>query len=49
VGSKLVEERFYNPFIRCATEQYYKDLTDEPNDPVLRFAKIRKLKDQFKM
>ena len=48
VGSKLVEERLYNPFIRCATEDYFKDITNEPNDPVRRFAKIRKLKDTFK-
>ena len=48
VGSKLIEERLYNPFIRCATEQYFKDLTDEPNDPVRAFAKLRKLKDEYK-
>lgn len=24
VGSKLIEERFYNPFIRCASEDYFK-------------------------
>ena len=48
VGSRLIEERLYNPFIRCATEEYYKELTGEPNDPVRRFAKIRQLKDQFK-
>ena len=47
VGSKLGEERFFNPFIRCATEPYFKEITGEPNDPVLRFAKIRKLKDSF--
>ena len=49
VGSKLVEERFFNPFLRCATEEYYKEITGEPNDPVRRFAKIRALKDTFKM
>ena len=48
VGSRLVEERLFNPFIRCATEEYFKTITGEPNDPVLRFAKIRKLKDTFK-
>jgi len=48
VGSRLMEERLYNPFIRCATEDYFKDITNEPNDPVRRFAKIRKLKDTFK-
>ena len=38
----------FNPFIRCAKEPYYKQLTDEANDPVRIFEKIRKLKDQFK-
>lgn len=23
VGSKLIEERMYNPFIRCAREEYF--------------------------
>ena len=49
VGSKLIEERFYNPFIRCATEDYFKQLTGEPNDPVKAFAKLRKLKDNYKV
>ena len=48
VGSKLIEERLYNPFIRCATEPYFKELTDEPNDPVRAFAKLRKLKDEYR-
>jgi hydroxyacylglutathione hydrolase len=49
VGSKLMEERFFNPFIRCASEDYFKELTGEPNDPVRAFAKIRKLKDNYKI
>ena len=48
VGSKLIEERLYNPFIRSATEPYFKELTDEPNDPVRAFAKLRKLKDEYR-
>ena len=44
VGSKLMEEYRYNPFIRCAREQYFKEVTGE-SDPVRVFAKIRKLKD----
>ena len=50
VGSKLHEEKLYNPFIRCASsEPYYSELTGEQNDPIRRFAKIRKLKDSFKV
>ena len=48
VPSKLMDERLYNPFIRCAREQYFKDITGEV-DPVRVFAKIRKLKDNFKV
>ena len=44
VGSKLIEEKLFNPFIRCATEEIYQDLTGE-TDPVRVFAKIRKFKD----
>jgi hypothetical protein len=47
VPSKLMEERLFNPFIRCAREQYFKDITGE-YDPVRIFAKMRKLKDNFK-
>ena len=46
--SKLMEERLYNPFIRCAREEYFKEITGEI-DPVRIFAKIRKLKDNFKV
>jgi hydroxyacylglutathione hydrolase len=48
VPSKLMEERLYNPFIRCAREPYFKEITGE-NDPVRIFGKIRKLKDNFKI
>ena len=48
VPSKLMEERLYNPFIRCARDDYFKEITAE-NDPVRVFAKIRKLKDNFKV
>ena len=44
--SKLMDERFYNPFLRCAKEEYFKNITGE-NDPVRVFAKLRKLKDKF--
>lgn len=47
VPSKLMDERLYNPFIRCAREDYFKELTRE-NDPTRVFAKLRKAKDQFK-
>ena len=47
VGSRLMEERLYNPFIRCATEPYFKEVTGEHDDPVRRFAKVRKFKDNF--
>jgi len=46
VGSKLIEERLCNPFIRCATEEHYRKISGE-SDPVKIFAKIRKLKDDF--
>jgi hydroxyacylglutathione hydrolase len=48
VPSKLMEERLFNPFIRCAREPYFKEITGE-NDPVRIFAKLRKLKDTFKI
>jgi hydroxyacylglutathione hydrolase len=48
VPSNLMEERLYNPFIRCAREEYFKEITGEI-DPVRIFAKIRKLKDNFKV
>lgn len=37
VGSKLIEERLYNPFIRCEKEPYFKEITGEYNDPVKVF------------
>ncbi len=45
VGSRLIEERLYNPFLRCS-DDYYLELTDEV-DPVKVFTKIRMLKDKF--
>ena len=51
VGSPLMDERLYNPFVRCfgadlATKEYYADITDESMDTTARvFQKIRKLKD----
>jgi hydroxyacylglutathione hydrolase len=47
VPSKLMDESLYNPFIRCAREHYFKEITGE-NDPTRIFAKLRKLKDNFK-
>ena len=44
VGSKLMEEHLYNPFIRCTKEDFIKTIADE-QDPFRVFAKIRKLKD----
>jgi len=43
-----MEERLFNPFIRCAREGYFKEVTAE-NDPVRIFGKIRKLKDNYKV
>ena len=37
VGSKLIEERLYNPFIRCEREPYFREITGEPNDPIRAF------------
>ena len=45
VGSRLVEERLYNPFMRC-NDKYYKDLTNEDR-PEKVFKKLRILKDNF--
>jgi hydroxyacylglutathione hydrolase len=45
VGSRLVEEKLYNPFMRC-NDRYYKDLTNE-EEPEKVFKKIRILKDNF--
>ena len=49
VPSKLMEERLYNPFIRCAREESLQEMTGEIGNPVRAFAKIRKLKDTFKV
>lgn len=46
VPSKLMEERLYNPFIRCAREEYFSQVTGE-KDPIRIFKKIRKLRDNF--
>jgi hydroxyacylglutathione hydrolase len=45
VGSRLVEEKLYNPFMRC-NDRYYKDLTNE-EIPEKVFKKLRILKDNF--
>ena len=54
VGSPLMDERLYNPFVRCygaaglETKKYYADITGESVDTTDRvFLKLRKLKDQF--
>lgn len=53
VGSPLMDERLYNPFVRCfgsdlATKEYYADITGESTDTTSRvFQKIRLLKDKF--
>ena len=49
VPSRLMEERLYNPFIRVAREQSLQEVTGERSSPVRAFAKIRKLKDSFKV
>eukprot|EP00347_Sterkiella_histriomuscorum_P003872 403362619 len=46
VPSKLMEEKLYNPFIRCARDEYFSQITGE-QDPIRIFAKIRKLRDTF--
>mmetsp|Transcript_37007 Transcript_37007/g.38371 ORF Transcript_37007/g.38371 Transcript_37007/m.38371 type:complete len:377 (-) Transcript_37007:78-1208(-) len=46
VGSRLVEEKLYNAFVR-AGDRYFLELTGE-KDPVKSFTKIRLLKDQIK-
>lgn len=45
VGSRLIEEKFYNPFLRCG-EDYYLNLTGE-SSPEKSFKKLRMLKDKF--
>lgn len=45
VGSRLIEERLYNPFLRCG-DSYYLSITGE-NSPEKSFTKIRLLKDKF--
>ncbi|CDW82208.1 UNKNOWN [Stylonychia lemnae] len=46
VPSKLMDERLYNPFIKCARDDYFSNITGE-SDPVRIFAKLRKLRDNF--
>jgi len=43
VGSTMMEERMYNPFLRV-NEPHFKELTGE-DDPVRVLAKLRKFKD----
>ena len=45
VGSRLIEEKLYNPFLRCG-EDYYLQLTGE-STPEQSFKKLRMLKDKF--
>ena len=52
VGSPLMDERLYNPFVRCfgadlATKEYFAEITGESMDTTARFVfqKIRMLKD----
>ena len=45
VGSRLIEERLYNPFLRSG-EPYYLSLTGEI-EPERSFEKLRMLKDKF--
>lgn len=51
VGSPLMDERLYNPFVRCfgadmATKKYFADITGESQDTTSRvFQKLRLLKD----
>lgn len=45
VGSRIIEERIYNPFLR-AGDDYFLKLTGESN-PYRAFKKLRMLKDQF--
>ena len=47
VGSRLIEEKLYNPFLRSG-EKFYLDLLNEKN-PFLCFKKLRLLKDNFKL
>ena len=53
VGSPLMDERLYNPFVRCfgadlETKEYFADITGESVDTTNRvFQKIRALKDKF--
>lgn len=45
VGSRLIEEKLYNPFLRCG-DKFYLELLNEKN-PFLCFKKLRILKDNF--
>jgi hydroxyacylglutathione hydrolase len=45
VGSRLIEERLYNPFMRSG-DDYYLNLTSE-STPERSFTKIRLLKDKY--
>lgn len=41
--SMMMEEKSYNPFLRCE-DKYYQDLTGE-KDPVRVFSKLKKLQE----
>lgn len=46
VPGKIIEERMINPFIRCAKDPYYKEITKE--EDVLRiFTKLCKLREKL--
>jgi hydroxyacylglutathione hydrolase len=46
VGGRLIEEKLYNPFLRCG-DSYYLNLTEE-DTPEKSFKKLRLLKDNFR-
>ena len=45
VGTKLIEEKCYNPFFRCS-DPYFQELTGE-SEAVLVFKVLRKMKDKW--
>ena len=49
VGSTLLEEVLYNPYLRCCDRHsYYRMITYQPNDnPIMYYAKIRKWRDSW--
>jgi hydroxyacylglutathione hydrolase len=43
--SMMIEEKNYNPFLRC-DDRYYQDLTGE-KDPLRVFQKLKKVQESF--